>query len=130
MAKVWSVDEANRALPFLREILTVLIEQNKRAELAREALLELEEQARNNGHGLDREMEHRQARLRDTLAQVRQGIEQLRSLGCEIKDLEVGLLDFPSFRGDREVLLCWRMDEPAVMYWHDPDKGFSSRQPL
>ncbi|MDQ3855046.1 MAG: DUF2203 domain-containing protein [Chloroflexota bacterium] len=130
MTRVWSVEEANRALPYLREVLSVLIEQHKRAELARRALLEIEQKAAGNGHGLDKELEHRRGRLRDALSQVRQSIEQLRSLGCEIKDLETGLLDFPSIHNDREVLLCWRLDEPAVMYWHDRDKGFASRQPL
>ncbi len=130
MTKVWSVDEANRELPYLREVLTVLIEQNRRADLAREALLEIEAQAGSNGHALGEEKTFRRKRLLDALAQVRQGIEQIHALGCEIKDIETGLLDFPSELDGREILLCWRLDEPSVQYWHDRDQGFASRRPV
>lgn len=130
MRKIWSVEEANAAIPYLREILSVLVEQNKRADLAREALIDLQERAAGDGHSLGSEIEFRQARLRDAVAQVRQGIEQIRCMGLEIKDLEVGLLDFPAVIEGRQALLCWQLTEPAVLYWHDADKGFASRQPL
>lgn len=128
--KIWTVAEANRALPHLREILSVLVEQNKRADLARQSLVELEERIRGDGLGMEKEVEYRRARLRDAMGRVRQGVEQLRRMGCQVKDLEVGLLDFPGIRDGRRVLLCWRMDEPAVLYWHDEDAGFASRRLL
>ena len=130
MRKVWSVEEANRTLPYLREILSVLMEQCKRADLAREALVEWNERVQSNGNGTSAEMQRRNARLRDAVSQVRQGLEQVRSMGCEVKDLEVGLVDFPGQLNGRDVLLCWQINEPAVLYWHDPDKGFMDRQPL
>ena len=128
--KIWTVAEANRALPHLHEILSVLVEQNKRADLARQSLVELEERIRGDGLGMEKEVQYRRARLRDAMGRVRQGVEQLRRMGCQVKDLEVGLLDFPGMRDGRRVLLCWRMDEPAVLYWHDEDAGFASRQLL
>lgn len=130
MRKNWTVEEANQALPYLREIVTVLVEQNKRSYLARQTLVDMEERVRGNGHDMGLELEHRHTRLRDALGQVRQGLDQLRRLGCEVKDLDAGLVDFPSIRNGREVLLCWQLGEPAVLYWHDSDKGFASRQPL
>ncbi|MEJ7654401.1 MAG: DUF2203 domain-containing protein [Chloroflexia bacterium] len=105
-----------------------------RAEPARrpcqEALLEIEAQAGSNGHALGEEKTFRRKRLLDAPAQVRQGIEQIHALGCEIKDIETGLLDFPSELDGREILLCWRLDEPSVQYWHDRDQGFASRRPV
>lgn len=130
MRKVWSVEEANRTLPYLREILSVLMEQCKRADLAREALVEWDEHVRSNGNGTSAEIQRRSARLRDAMSQVRQGLEQVRGMGCEVKDLEIGLVDFPGQINGRDVLLCWQIHEPAVLYWHDPDKGFIDRQPL
>ncbi len=130
MQKLWSVEEANQVLPHLREILSVLIEQKKRAELAEEALSELEARAKGNGHGLGAEMAHRKARVRAATDQIRQALEQVRGLGCEVKDLDSGLVDFPSEREGRPVLLCWSINEPAVLYYHDQDQGYSGRQPL
>jgi len=47
-----------------------------------------------------------------------------------LRDPETGLIDFPSRLGDREVLLCWRLGEHAVAFWHGPETGFSGRKPL
>jgi hypothetical protein len=55
---------------------------------------------------------------------------ELESLGIQLKDRRVGLVDFPSELDGRRVLLCWRLGEPSVQFWHDEDAGFAGRQPL
>ncbi len=57
-------------------------------------------------------------------------IRQVESIGCEIKGIREGLVDFPSIREDREVYLCWRMPEKEIRFWHDLHTGFSGRQPI
>jgi hypothetical protein len=57
-------------------------------------------------------------------------LETLTELGVLVKDMEHGLIDFPSLRDGRIVLLCWRMDEPTVAFWHEVDSGFGGRRPL
>lgn len=47
-----------------------------------------------------------------------------------LKDLEGGLIDFPSYAAGREVFLCWRRGEPDIDHWHDLDAGFAGRQPI
>jgi hypothetical protein len=54
----------------------------------------------------------------------------IESLGVELKDLELGLVDFPAERGGRRVLLCWQYGEPEVAFWHGADEGFAGRKPL
>lgn len=61
--------------------------------------------------------------LADQLARV-------KTLGGEVKDVEIGLVDFPSLRLGEEILLCWRLGEKKVEYWHPVDGGFASRQPV
>ena len=51
-------------------------------------------------------------------------------LGIQLKDRRIGLVDFPSELDGRRVLLCWRLGEPAVQYWHDEDAGYAGRRPL
>ena len=69
--------------------------------------------------------------LRDSsAARLRSAIEQVQELGCIVKDLDTGLVDFPTtFRGE-EVYLCWKMDEPAIEFWHGVEEGFAGRKQI
>jgi hypothetical protein len=57
-------------------------------------------------------------------------VERIRALGGEVKDLELGLVDFPGRRGADTILLCWKLGEKTVGYWHALDGGFASRRPI
>jgi len=64
------------------------------------------------------------------LLMVRSMIQEIDSLGAQVKDLGSGLVDFPSRLHGRDVLLCWRLGEQRVGFYHDPESGFSGRQPI
>ena len=55
---------------------------------------------------------------------------ELEALGVEFKSFDLGLVDFPSVRDGRTVLLCWKLNEPEVAHWHEVEAGYSGRQPL
>ena len=66
-----------------------------------------------------------------TLIELSLGAGQLESLGVQLKDYSQGLIDFPSMREGRVVLLCWKADEgDQLEWWHDLESGFGGRQPL
>lgn len=66
---------------------------------------------------------------RDALAQrLREIVPQVQEHGCLIKDLEIGLLDFPTLYQGREVYLCWRLGEESIQYWHEVEDGFRGRR--
>ena len=68
---------------------------------------------------------------RDHLADaIRTALERIHATGCVVKDLEVGLLDFPALIGNEEVYLCWRLGEDRIRFWHRQDEGFAGRKPL
>jgi hypothetical protein len=56
--------------------------------------------------------------------------QEIDAAGAQIKSLEEGLLDFPSRREGEEVLLCWKLGEDEIRYWHGVDEGFAGRKPL
>ena len=58
------------------------------------------------------------------------GLMLLEDSGIVVRDLERGLIDFPTLRDGEEVYLCWLREEPAVTHWHSPDAGFAGRRPL
>src|SRR5262245_25379986 len=57
-------------------------------------------------------------------------MERVRAMGGEVKDLETGLVDFPGRRGGDEILLCWKLGEKRIGFWHTKDGGFASRRPI
>jgi hypothetical protein len=57
-------------------------------------------------------------------------IEQIAHTGCQLKDLDTGLIDFPTIYRDREVYLCWRLGEPGIKFWHHIEDGFRGRRPI
>jgi len=68
---------------------------------------------------------------RDRLAEtLRDALDRIQATGCVIKDLDVGLLDFPAVINQEEVYLCWRLGEERIRFWHRRDEGFSARKPI
>ena len=57
-------------------------------------------------------------------------LERVRALGGEVKDVELGLVDFPGLRSGEEILLCWKLGEKRVAFWHSVEGGFASRRPI
>jgi hypothetical protein len=68
--------------------------------------------------------------LRRLAAEITGAIERVNSLGCLVKDIELGLVDFYALQDDEPVFLCWQFGEPGVSHWHALDEGYSSRRPL
>jgi len=74
---------------------------------------------------------NRKKTQRDKVAeQLARTVDEIQQTGCLIKDLEMGLVDFPSRRGDEEVYLCWKLGEAHIGYWHGIEEGFAGRKPL
>ncbi len=70
------------------------------------------------------------ARFRGLVETLREQIEAIQETGCVIKDIEVGLVDWPALHQGREVLLCWKYGEPQVGFWHELNTGFAGRRPI
>jgi hypothetical protein len=106
----------------LRGELVPLVESLGGPEVAM-AILQGE---RETPPGRDADLE----RLKDLAAAVAEVVERVNVLGCLVKDVELGLVDFYSMRENEPVFLCWQFGEPAVTHWHHLDEGFTSRQPV
>ena len=61
---------------------------------------------------------------------LQNALETIQATGCLVKDLEIGLLDFPAILNNEEVLLCWRLGEDRIRYYHGMNEGFAGRKPL
>lgn len=61
---------------------------------------------------------------------LQEAMATIEALGVQLKDLELGLVDFPAEREGRHVLLCWQYGEPEVAFWHGAEEGFAGRKPI
>lgn len=69
-------------------------------------------------------------RFGDLKGEIVRLIHRIESFGCIVKDIDLGLIDFPSLRENVPVYLCWKAGEPEVMFWHATDTGFQEREPI
>ena len=130
-ARLFTVEEANALLPTLQELLAELGQARRRLLQAARELESLERRRdRTNVLQLARNLREARERLGADREALRAAFDRITSQGIQVKSVEPGLLDFPSWRDGRIVLLCWREGEPSVAHWHDLDGGFASRQPL
>lgn len=126
--RLFTLEEANALLPRIAPILENL--QSLKAELdtARLALARFTPAMRANGHGMEALTYERQ--IVELVTRLTHGVREINGFGVEVKDLDHGIVDFPSRRGGRIVYLCWRLGEERILYWHELDAGFAGRQPL
>jgi hypothetical protein len=127
---LFSPEKANALIP----VLAPLVEElwNKRRELAIR-LLEQDPDLRRAGKRAGAPPAERRGETRlcsELKAEVVRIINRIEAYGCLIKDLDLGLLDFPALHDGRPVFLCWKAGEPAVTHWHGTDESFVQRKKL
>ena len=119
----YTLGEANAAIPAVRT-------QIERLRAAREGLNDeearaaLSEAGPGNGGGRPGRV------VSDAFMRMRSSLIELREMEIVLRDLDRGLVDFPSLREGREIYLCWEEGEDEIGFWHEPDAGFAGRQPL
>lgn len=124
----FTADQANRMLPLVGRIVADIVAAYGRwQELV--AAFEVAA-ARSSATAPDPEAVALQREVQQAAAEIDEFLAELAVLGVECKAPDVGLVDFPAERDGRTVLLCWRLGEPSVQYWHELDAGFAGRQPL
>jgi hypothetical protein len=128
--KLFSLEKANALIPVLRPLIEEL--WTRRRELAIR-LLENDPALRAaGGRGPQATAQRRsdQRRVAEMKAEIIGIITRIEGYGCLVKDVDLGLLDFPMLREGRPVFLCWKTDEPSVAHWHRPDESYVDRKPL
>ncbi len=124
-------EEANAALTEVRPIVERMVAHRRAHVAALERQEELEGRIRGNGGGIP------PATLADAAGEVERearalaaAIDEIVEHGAEVKDIDEGLIDFPALRHGETVLLCWRLGEDDIRYWHTVEEGFAGRREL
>jgi hypothetical protein len=132
LSKIFTLSEAQTVLPVVETLL-------RRAQAGATRAGELEQEMQQLSHriflsgglNVDVGVAARRRAERDKAVQAaKDALGEIDSIGVQVKDLEQGLLDFPSMMDGKPVLLCWKLGEAAIAYWHTEEEGFAGRKPL
>ncbi len=126
--KIFRLEEATALLPVIKPLLVEVMRRRRDYAIALlEAELALGFGAATS-EGRDPVVLRREAR--ELQEEINARIEAIQRHECIVKDIDLGLVDFPALRGGQLVNLCWKMDEAQIGYWHTVEEGFAARKPL
>ena len=130
--RTFGLEEAERLLPHLERWLRKAVESRRK-------VCEIECEYKNlvksiflaGGRWVDvARFSRRRREKQEWEMRLQRAVRAMEGCGCLVKDLKLGLIDFPSRLGDHEVCLCWRLGEPGIQFWHNTDEGFAGRKPI
>ena len=124
MQKIFTIPEANENLKIIRPIMDeVQVIREKILANQPDAWPAIEKSAGNGGNKT-------MSRLVEDFERLDALVHQILDTGVQIKDINIGLLDFSALRDGREVYLCWKYGEDDIAFWHEIDAGYAGRQPI
>ena len=132
MSKTFTLGEAQTLLPVVEALLRRAQGANTRAEELEHEMQQLSHRIFLSG-GMHVDVSvaaRRRAEREKSLQEAKDTLAEIDSIGVLVKDLDQGLLDFPCMMDGKTVLLCWKLGEPAIAYWHTEEEGFAGRKPL
>jgi hypothetical protein len=130
-SRTFTPEEANEALAEVRPLTERMVAARHELAAAQQAQAELVAVIAGNGGGVDSAELARASKEVERLAgEIVATVQQIQDLGAVVKDVDSGLVDFPAVHRGRDVLLCWRLGEDEVGYWHDLESGFAGRREL
>ena len=129
MVRTFTPAEANSALSEVRPLAERMVAARSRLEELQGEQREIVQLIAGNGSGYA-VGEARSEEFAAAATELEACVEQLTQLGVQVKDAEIGLLDFPARREGEDVLLCWRVGEDEVEWWHDLEEGYAGRRPI
>lgn len=123
----YTIEEANALVSQVRAVLLQLAVEQRRLDTAH---AEMHRQIESNGNPA---AATQASRSETEVGQIREGMRtlllHLAELGVELRDVEMGLVDFPAVRDGVPIWLCWRLSDPRVEFWHGTDEGYATRRP-
>ena len=131
MSRYFTLEEANAALEEVRPLAERMVAERRELARVQSRRAELHGIVAGNGGGVSPSEPGELAQAAEEhAAEVARCIHAIQELGAQVKDLDTGLIDFPTIRDDEEALLCWQLGEEEIGWWHGADDGFAGRRPL
>jgi len=131
MERIFTLEEANAAVVELRPVVERMVRHREKLVAAQKRQTELLTRIAGNGGDLQTsDLREVAEAIQSEADAIGACAEQIDAAGAQIKSLEDGLLDFPAQRNGEDVLLCWKLGEDEIGFWHGVDEGFTGRKLL
>ncbi|PYX61237.1 MAG: DUF2203 domain-containing protein [Acidobacteria bacterium] len=130
--RTFTLKEAQTLLPILESLLRTAIEGKKLIEEVDAEMQEVAHRIFLNGGTLIKivHLARRKAEREKAMQRVKDAVAEIHATGVQVKDLDIGLLDFPCVVDRATVLLCWKLGEKKITHWHSETEGFAGRKPI
>jgi len=131
-SRTFTLDEAQDLLPVLESLLRTSIEGKKVMESVDAEFQAIAHKVFMNG-GMSLNVAHfaqRKAEREKAIQRVKDAMAEIDAIGVQVKDLDIGLLDFPCEVEGQVILLCWKLGESSITHWHSVSEGFAGRKPV
>src|SRR5207253_1380858 len=130
--RTFTLEEAQSLLPVLESLLRTAIDGKKLIETVDNELQELAHRVFLSGGLMLNivQLARRKAEREKAIQRVKDAMAEIDAIGVQVKDLDIGLLDFPCRVEGEIILLCWKLGEPAITHWHGETEGFAGRKPI
>ena len=130
--KTFTLEQAHKLLPVLKSLLKRSMDGKQIIDRADKDFQDLRHRILLSG-GLSVDVAavaRRRAERDKALQETKDAIAEINAIGVQVKDLDIGLLDFPCAVEDKIVLLCWKYGEDKIGFWHSQEEGFQGRKPI
>jgi hypothetical protein len=130
--RTFTLEEAQALLAVLESLLRTAIDGKRLIEQIDGELKELGHRIFVNGGTLVNVVHfaRRKAEREKSLQRVNDAVAEIHATGVQVKDLDIGLLDFPCAVDGEVILLCWKLGEKSITHWHGVSEGFAGRKPV
>jgi hypothetical protein len=116
----FTVAQANKSLPLVKRIVEDIVRTHEKVSALQAAVAAAK----------PKEQPGIQSELDKAIEQLQNYVDELHEIGVDLKDFQMGLVDFLGRHQGRDVSLCWKLGEPSIAYWHELQTGFAGRQPV
>ena len=130
--RTFTLQEAQNLLPVLESLLRAAMDGKKLIEAVDNELQDLAHRVMMSGGLLVNvvQMARRKAEREKAIHRIKDTLAEINAIGVQVKDIDIGLLDFPCKVEGRIVLLCWKLGEQGITHWHTSSEGFAGRKPV
>src|SRR5271163_4153122 len=130
--RTFNLDEAQMLLPILESLLKQAISAKKLIESVDGELQDTAHRVFLNGGTMLNvvHLARRKAERERSIRRIKDALAEIDATGVQVKDLDIGLLDFPCKVDGEILLLCWKLGEPTITHWHGTNEGFAARKPI
>ncbi len=130
--KHFTLEEAQNLLPVVESLVRTAMEAKRKIEEIEEAFKKINHSVFLRG-GVQLDivaLSRRRAESDKAIQRVKDTMAEIESIGAQVKDLDIGLVDFPCLVDGTTVLLCWKLGEERIAHWHGTSEGFAGRKPI